>query len=214
MTGAALQFFCPDWPRRVLLRVRRASPSISARPELVERASIHPSTSSRRQGNTGFRQISSRWLPALIIAAIAVYVVMQVALPLRHYVYPGNVRWNEEGYRFAWRVPLTEKVEMVEYGVYDPLTGERWRVSPEDYLTPRQAERLATQPDMILETARIVARDFAVRGHSSVEVRADVFVSTNGRENPRLVDPEVDLVAASNTLAHKEWLLPQQNSLP
>ena len=135
-------------------------------------------------------------------------------MPLRHYVYPGNVRWNEEGYRFAWRVPLTEKVEMVEYGVYDPLTGERWRVSPEDYLTPRQAERLATQPDMILETARIVARDFAVRGHSSVEVRADVFVSTNGRENPRLVDPEVDLVAASNTLAHKEWLLPQQNSLP
>ena len=125
MTGAALQFFCPDWPRRVLLRVRRASPSISARPELVERASIHPSTSSRRQGNIGFQQISSRWLPALIIAAIAVFVVMQVALPLRHYVYPGNVRCNEEGYRFAWRGLLTEKVEMVEYRVYDPPTGER-----------------------------------------------------------------------------------------
>ena len=87
-------------------------------------------------------------------------------------------------------------------------------VSGEDYLTPLQAERLAMQPDMILDTARIIARDFAVRGHSSVEVRADVFVSINGRENERLVDPEVDLAAACNNLAHKEWLLPQQSSLP
>ena len=62
---------------------------------------------------------------------------------------------------------------------------------------------MATQPDTILETARIIARDFAVRGHSSVEVRADVFVSINGRENERLVDPEVDLAAACNNLAHK-----------
>ena len=35
------------------------------------------------------------------------------------------------------------------------------------------------------------------------EVRADVFVSINGRENERLVDPEVDLAAACNNLAHK-----------
>ena len=214
MTGAALLLFSPDWPRLVLLRIRGASPSASAGPELVEGASAHPSTSSERQGNTGLRQTSIRWQRALVVAAVAAYVAVQVALPLRHYAYPGNVRWNEEGYRFSWRVLLTEKAGMVEYRVYDPPTGERWRVSPEDYLTPLQSDRMATQPDMILETAHIIARDFAVRGRSSVEVRADVFVSMNGRENARLVDPDVDLAAAHNSLAPKEWLLPRQSASP
>ena len=214
MTGAVLLLFSPDWPRLVLLRLRGASPSTSAGTEPVEGASAHPSTSSGRQGNNGFRQTSIRWQRVLVVAAVAAYVAVQVALPLRHYAYPGNVRWNEEGYRFSWRVLLTEKVGMVEYRVYDPLTGERWRVGPEDYLTPLQSERMATQPDMILETAHIIARDFAVRGHLSVEVRADVFVSMNGRENARLVDPDVDLAAANNSLAPKEWLLPRQSSSP
>ena len=151
-----------------------------------------------------------QYLPALAVAAIAIYVVIQVALPLRHYAYPGNVRWNEEGYRFAWRVLLTEKVGMVEYRIHDPATGQRWRAGPEDYLTPLQAERMATQPDMILETAHVIARDFAARGHESVQVYADVYVAMNGRKNARLVDPDVDLAAVNHGLAPKKWLLPPE----
>lgn len=122
------------------------------------------------------------------------------------------MRWHEEGYRFAWRVLLTEKVGMVEYRVHDPATGQRWRVLPDDYLTPLQSERMTTQPDMILETAHIIARDFANRGHDSVQVFADVFVAMNGRESSRLVDPDTDLAAISNSLAPKKWLLPQRPS--
>ena len=201
MTGAALLFFPPDWPRRLLRKIAGQYTHWSLP------STFHPHPNHPPQG--GEVKQARRWLTALIVAAITIYVAVQVALPLRHYACPGNVRWNDEGYRFAWRVLLTEKVGMVEYRVHDPATGERWRVYPEDYLTPLQAERMATQPDMILETAHIIGRDFAERGHKSVKVYADVFVAMNGRESARLVDPDVDLAAVSHGLTRKEWLLPQ-----
>lgn len=148
-------------------------------------------------------------MPAAAVAAAAVFLAAQLVLPLRHYAYPGNVRWNDEGYRFAWRVLLTEKAGMAEYRVSDPASGRQWLVGPEDYLTPLQAERMATQPDMILETAHIIARDFAARGYPGVEVRADVFVAMNGRRYARLVDPQTDLAAANPGLAPKGWLRPE-----
>ena len=195
MIGAALLFFPPEWPRRLAGKLRHGH--LPATP--VEAIS---------------QNMPRNWIAALAMVAVAVFVVAQVLLPLRHYAYPGNVRWNEEGYRFAWRVLLTEKVGMVEYRIYDPVTGQRWRVDPEEYLTPIQAERMSTQPDMILETAHIIAREFSARGHESVEVRADVFVAMNGRPHAMLVDPDVDLAAVSHSLAPKTWLLPLETSDP
>ena len=95
------------------------------------------------------------------IIALALFVLMQIALPLRHYAYPGNVRWNEQGYRFAWRVMLSEKTGFVQYRVRCPDTGQTWLVFPDAYLTPLQTERMAIQPDLILQTARIIAADYA-----------------------------------------------------
>ena len=194
MMGAALLFFPPDWPRRLIGRLRGEASQIPCDDEL--RLSL-------TDGN------SLNWVATFAVVAIAVYVAIQLLLPLRHYAYPGNVRWNEEGYRFAWRVLLTEKVGMVEFRVHDPVTGQRWRAWPEDYLTPLQVERMASQPDMVLETAHIIARAFAGRGYPGVMVHADVFVAMNGRESARLVDPEADLAAINHSFAPKTWLLHQ-----
>ena len=192
-------FFPPDWPRRLAGESlgKPLQPPYHNRPELP-----------KQPGK------SRNWVATFAVAVVAVYVAVQLLLPLRHYAYPGNVRWNEEGYRFAWRVLLTEKVGMVEYRVIDPASGQRWRVTTGDYLTPLQSERITTQPDMILETAHIIARDFATQGFESVQVFADVFVSTNGRPNSRLVEPEVDLAAVNNGFAPKTWLLPRGTSRP
>ena len=209
MTGAALIFFSPDWPRRLLCRVKSAKEFTYPDSLTPFEPPLNTSTASEQCTGAQPKRIEAGWLQALAVVAVAAYIAVQVLLPLQHYAYPGNVRWNEEGYRFAWRVLLTEKVGMVEYRVYDPNTGGRWKVYPEDYLTPLQAERMATQPDMILETAHIIARDFASRGQGTVQVFADVFVAMNGRENSRLVDPGVNLASVDHNLAPKPWLLPQ-----
>ena len=134
-------------------------------------------------------------------------------VPLRHWAYPGDVRFNEEGYRFAWRVMLTEKTGHAQFRVTDPATGEKWLAFPEDYLTPLQAERMAYQPDMILETAHFIADDYRQQGRD-VEVRVDVFVTFNGRPAVRFIDPHIDLARIAPGLAPKPWILPAPDGVP
>ena len=133
---------------------------------------------------------------------------VQIVVPLRHQLYPGSVRWNEEGYRFGWRVLLTEKVGSVEYRVTDPSDGRTWLVDPAMYLSALQAERMTTQPDLILATAQIIRDDYAAQGRD-VEVRADAFVAVNGRPYARLIDPEIDLARERQGVGAKRWILPE-----
>ena len=184
MIGLSLIFFDPDWPRR-LLRFLPWRRSTAPNP-----AEVKP------------------WLTRTVAVVLLLLAVIQLTFPLRHFAYPGNVRWNEEGYRFAWRVMLTEKVGFVQYRVSDRITSESWLVSPDQFLTPLQTERMAIQPDMILQTAHFIAADFARRGHPRVEVAADAFVAFNGRPNARLIDPAVDLAAIRPGPAPKQWVLP------
>lgn len=200
MMSGALIFLAPDWPRRArawlglrlpargtpLLRGRRRPP---ARPA--------PAAISAR---------GPRWTQAAAAAGLALFAAAQAALPLRHWLYPGNVQWNEEGYYFSWRVMLTEKAGFVEFKVHAPATGQRWLVQPDAYLTAWQIERMATQPDMIRQTAHFIAADYTARGHGVVEVRADAFVSFNGRPHRRLVDPDVDLAAQPPGRAPRAWV--------
>jgi hypothetical protein len=135
-------------------------------------------------------------------------------MPFRHLLYPGDVSWTEEGFRYSWSVMLVEKNGAVDLSVTDPATGRVHAVSPREYLTPIQAKMMATQPDMILTFAHLVGRDFERRGIQNPEVRADVFVSWNGRAAARLVDPTVDLHRERESLAPKTWLLPAPSEPP
>ena len=39
----------------------------------------------------------------------SVFLLVQLTLPLRHYIYQGNVSWTEQGHRFAWHMKLRSK---------------------------------------------------------------------------------------------------------
>jgi len=187
MIFGATVFFPPEWPGRVIAKLRRrpAPDVVQARPHVPG-----PSWASRA------------WLVGLLLFAL-----VQVVMPLRHWAYPGNVRWNEDGYRFSWRIMLTEKTGLVRFRVTDSETEEQWVEYPERYLTPLQYERMAYQPDMILATAHIIAREANSRG-LRVEVRADAFVTMNGRPAARFIDPDVDLASVKPGPQPKSWVLP------
>lgn len=198
MIGASLVFFDPDWPRQAMRAVRlkvRESPSPQPSPIEVEGADA-PSGLS--------------WGTRAALVGLGAFVLFQVLMPLRHFAYPSNVRWSEEGYLLSWRVMLTEKVGFVQYRVRDPETRQGWIVSPDEYLTPLQVERMAIQPDLILQTAHFIAEDFAERGFPDVTVMADAFVSWNGRANERLIEPDADLSAIAPGLLPKPWILPYE----
>ena len=207
MIGLTLIFFAPDWPRRLFAFYLRYSP--------LPIPSFPPTRESRTPPqhaalDSGFRrndESKHSWPARALVVGLTLFAAVQLALPLRHFAYPGNVRWTEEGYLFAWRVMLTEKVGYVRYQVSDPDTGQSWLVEPEAYLTPLQIERMSFQPDMIRQTARMIADDFAERGHGDVVVNADAFVAFNGRPNARLINPGVDLASIGPGVAPKRWVL-------
>ncbi|MBX3157165.1 MAG: HTTM domain-containing protein [Deltaproteobacteria bacterium] len=140
---------------------------------------------------------------------LGVFLALQVLVPLRHLLYPGDVCWTEQGFRFSWHVMVMEKNGSVVYRVREPSTGRRWEVVPTEYVTRYQARMASAQPDMILQLAHIIADDFRARGVVEPEVRADAFVSLNGRRRARLVDPDTDLARESSSLLPAPWILPR-----
>jgi len=189
MLLAITVFFAPSWPRR-WFPARSTEAASAAR-------------GARRERGTEL----ARPRPLLLSLALA-YLVVQALLPLRHLLYPGPVNWTEQGFRFAWRVMLIEKTGQVEYEVRSDNPRRHLRVLPRDELTPLQVKMLSTQPDMIQDYARHLARRFEARGYRGVEVRADAWVAFNGRPSQRLIDPTVDLAHAPRSLAAKSWILP------
>ena len=177
MLVSATVFFAPDWPRRWM----NGAAGVPAAPR----------TSART--------------PRLVVAAIAIWLAVQLAVPLRFAMYPGRVNWTEEGFRFAWRVMLIEKTGVVEFRVVRP--DGMVRVHPNAELPPHQAKALRTQPDMILEYAHVLAERYTEDG-TRPQVFADAWVSWNGRMAAQLIDPAVDLAAQPRTLRAADWILP------
>ena len=145
-----------------------------------------------------------RWLQPVI----CIYLLFQMALPFRYLLYPGNVLWTEEGYRFAWRVMLVEKAGQATFTVHDPGSGRSSEVINSHYLTAFQEKQMAIQPDFILQYAHFLARAYRDQyGVQDPVVTVDSHVAVNGRASRRLIDPKVNLAAEKDGLTHKTWIL-------
>jgi hypothetical protein len=109
---------------------------------------------------------------------------------------------------------LMEKDGAVDFRVVEPGTGRTFHVSPRDYFTAYQTAMMAPQPDLVLQAAQLVARDYRARGVREPAVYADAFASLNGRPMQRLIDPRVDLARQKDGLAAKTWIVPLQDDSP
>jgi len=148
------------------------------------------------------------WFPQLAKYTIIIYIAIQLFLPFRYALYPGELFWNEEGFRFSWRVMLMEKAGTINLKVRNNETNHVFWISNCSYLTAQQEKMMATQPDMILQYVQLVKNDLAAKGLKDVAIFADSFVSLNGRGSQRYVDPNVDLTKEKESFAHKSWILP------
>jgi hypothetical protein len=145
----------------------------------------------------------------LLLGCFGMWLAFQVLFPLRHLLYPGSPSWTEQGHRFAWQMKLRDKDAEATFFVRDPATGREWRVALERYLLRHQAREMESRPDMILQFAHHLAREWAEqREIPGVEVRARVCASLNGRKPALLIDPQRDLARVGRSLRHADWILP------
>ena len=144
--------------------------------------------------------------PVLMI--VSLFFVIQLLFPWRYLLYPGELFWTEEGFRFSWRVMLMEKAGYTQFKIVDGETGKRFYVDNSDFLTPFQEKQMAFQPDFILEYAHYLADHFKKDGHRNIEVYAESYVALNGRQSQPYIDPEVNLLEHDDSFEHKTFILP------
>jgi hypothetical protein len=185
MMGMSVFFFPPETIRRLFLpRKPPVDGTVQTEPEPTPRY---------RQG---------------VVAALAIYLVVQLLLPVRYLRYPGNVHWTEEGHRMAWQMMLRTKSGSIHFRVIDPATGGEQLISPYDYLTPEQAHAVATHPDLIWQFVQVLKAEYALPGRPP-RIYAVSSVSLNGRPAQPLVNGNVDLAGVEwHPFRHAEWLVP------
>ena len=149
---------------------------------------------------------------------IMIFFVIQLSFPFRYLFYPGELFWHEQGYRFSWRVMLMDKVGNASFKIYNPNNNnEKVIESNLLFLTEYQEKQMSFQPDMILEYAHFLGdyykntdinNDGIIDFDDNIHVYADVFVSLNGRNNQRLINPKFNLYSEKESFENKSWILP------
>ena len=137
---------------------------------------------------------------------LVIFFTIQLLFPFRYFLYPGELFWNEQGYRFSWRVMLIEKKGFTEFKIVDGETSESFYVLNEEFLTEFQERQMSFQPDFILEYAHYLGDYFNNNGFNNVEVYAESYVTLNGRTSKVFVDPNVDLMKERRGFSNKEWI--------
>lgn len=142
------------------------------------------------------------------IVIVSIFFIVQILFPFRYSLYPGELFWNEQGYRFSWRVMLMEKKGYTTFKVVDKVNKNSFYVMNNDFLTEFQERQMSFQPDFILEYAHFIGDYYKKQGLKNIEIYADSYVALNGRINKRFVDPETDLLKEKRGFKNKNWIIP------
>ena len=177
-----------------------------------------------------FKRIQGRWstlpvaggnelyryqlAPERITASLfVIFFTIQLLLPWRYLVTPGELFWTEEGYRFSWRVMLMEKMGYAQFVVKDGTTGKSIAVNNNDYLTKNQEKMMATQGDFIIQYAHFLRDHYAQQGMKDPEVYATIYVTLNGRRSREYVKTDSNLAREYDSFEHKSWINDFQDNI-
>jgi hypothetical protein len=132
----------------------------------------------------------------------------QLLFPFRHFLYPGNPSWTEEGHHFAWHMMLREKDVGIRFYVRNPETGARGRVQVSSFLNYRQLSRMGKDSDMILQFVHYVRDHYRAHGKGDLEIHVLDLVSLNGRKPQLMLDPNLDYTKVERVWGHQPWIVP------
>jgi vitamin K-dependent gamma-carboxylase len=189
--AATTLFLSPSWPRRIL-RLRKSPVRVGPPPERKERV--------RKQ--------------TLVLSLTAIYIAIQVLVPLRNFIHHGGIEWSCMEHRFSWQMMLHRHSVTTYFYVTDPSTREDVQIQPERYLSRKQISRMGWRPDMVRQFAHYLAQRLPQYGSEPLRVEVRMFVSINGRKPTLVFDPNVNLAAEPQTWSRPRWLREVHDPLP
>lgn len=182
--AATTIFFAPDWPSHLVSRLRgqAAAPMAPAAPRAP--------------------------LPRIALLAMALWIAVQLAAPIRGALFDSEIRWSGDGHRFSWRMRIYDRAAEGVFILADHRSGQFWEVEPTEFLTPRQADKMLVRADLIHQFANHLADLWRAQGHE-VAVYAEICKSLNGRPCQYFIAPGTDLTQVRvDPLRADPWVLP------
>lgn len=194
-------YFPSSWPRGIIAKLGGKIPKVAQWKESWKTRVANVTLSPVR-----FWQQEKVFQNAISVC-LAFFVFLHCSLPLRHHFFDSNVAWSEEGHRYSWRMMLRSKRGTGHYIIKDLHNGNELRINPKDSLMSKQARKIWTHPDMILQYAHHI-RDMAMLEGREVAVYAKVRVKLNDGKYHAYINDTVDLATVEwSLLETKDWIL-------
>lgn len=146
-----------------------------------------------------------------LIAVLLVYVIVQLALPLRPYTRGFEGLWTFHGVYYSWWLRSFHRNTTAKFWVVLDDDPTRHKVDVLSHIDPQQ-RLFAQDPYNIVRFAHFVADHHRAQGARRVRVYGDIHVALNGHPKARLVDPEVDLASVPLTYDVTHILLPRPDA--
>lgn len=145
----------------------------------------------------------------IVVYAFVGLTLLQIYLPLRHWLIPDDVLWTEEGHRMAWRMMLRTKTGEINFETHLP-NGEIVQEDLYEFLRPHQINGVQTKPDFIWQYAQELKRRYQAKGIEGVKIYAkNSCVSVNGGPCHPFINPNVDLAHTKwSYFGHQSFILP------
>lgn len=144
MVCASILFFPADW-----VKVEPPQPAEPPKKQKGSRSSTPVSPAPPPQ-----MPVPSLQAQRLIVAALAAWVVIQIVVPFRHLLYPGDVSWTEEGHYFAWHMKLRRKYGTTTFRAVAPDGKEYSELKLVEFATPALKARMNSRVEELYPEER------------------------------------------------------------
>ena len=199
MIFSSMIFFSSNFHKKIIYQIRQVITKVSKK---VKPKKIEIETSD----------LYVIYKQNLTLFVVTSFFIIQLLLPFRYQLYPGELFWHEQGYRFSWRVMLIEKIGYTNFKIRSPNDGTSFMVDSSQHLTPFQLKQMSFQPDFILEFAHYLGEKYSTE-NNKVEVYAESFVALNGRPSKRFINPDINLINEQESFKDKTWILPLEDEI-
>lgn len=199
MIGAATVFFSGSWHESLQRRLSWNRLGPSARPLAGD---------SRKTPKRTFGLGPSPKLAKVLVLAL---LGLQLLLPWRYWLVPGELFWHEQGFRFSWRVMLMEKAGYAQFTALNKETGAQEAIHNREFLSPLQEKQMSFQPDFMLQYAHKLEDHYQkTRNWEDVAIYAESYVALNGRPSQLFMRPDQDLTEGAFS---PKWLMPFNDTI-
>jgi len=172
MLASMTLFFEPDWPSRLarFFRLIDYEGYVHITPGMPQPRPFQWLIRKRPPGPLTVTEI-------LVLALLTVFVLHQIAVPLRHYTYTGyNVAWDDFGHKYSWRMKLRNKYCSLGVIAIDRATNKSLVVDAPSFLYGKQLRKVGPVPQLVMQFAHFVADVYVQQGISDLRPAVHVNV--------------------------------------